>query len=170
MTRGRILSMTVSTIDGYFVAMADTGRVRVGQQGGTCYEFPIIHPKARAAMTLTEDTVRAFHSACASLPFQYHMEQGTRAMEGYSLPLFHAFDSADIVAIDGVELVPRYRELTPTRRLLRLANEEDLMVDDQDVRIVAGCATFKDVDGYDHTVRFSVERAMEEAAVDPMLV
>lgn len=170
MSRGRVLSMTISTVDGYFVALVDTGRVRVGQQGGTCYEFPIIHPKAREAMTLTEDTVRAFHSACSALPFQYYLEQGMRGAAGYSLPLFHAFDSADIVAIDGVELMPRYRELSSSRRLIRLSNEEDLTVDDQDVRIVAGCATFKDVDGYDHTARFSVERAMDEAAVDPMLV
>lgn len=79
MSGGRILSMTVSTVDGYFVAMVDTGRVRVGQQGGTCYESPIIHPTAREAMSLTEDTVRAFHSACAALPSQCGMEQGARA-------------------------------------------------------------------------------------------
>lgn len=96
-------------------------------------------------------------------------ERGSRAAEGYRLPLFHAFDSADIVAIDGVELMPRYRDLSPTRRLIRLANEEDLTVDDQEVRIVAGSATFKDVDGDDHHVRFSVERTLDEAAVDPML-
>lgn len=81
----------------------------------------------------------------------------------------HAFDSADIVAIDDVELMPRYRELTPTRRLIRLGDEEDLTVDDQEVRIVAGSATFKDVDGCDRHVHFSVERALDEAALDPML-
>lgn len=132
MSRGRIISMTVSTDDGYFVALVDTGRVRVGQQGGTCYEFPIVHPKAREAMALSESTVRAFHSACESLP----VNMGPSAKPGYCLPLFHALDSADLVAIDGVELMPQYRELTPARRLLRLANEEDLTIDDQDVRII----------------------------------
>lgn len=168
MSRGRIISMTVSTPDGYFVAMVDTGHVRVGQQGGTCYQFPIINPKAREAMALTEGTVRAFHSACESLPFQYSMTQCARE-RGYCLPLFHALDSADLVAIDGVELMPRYRELTPARRLVRLANEEDLTVDDQEVRIVSGVATFTDVDGFPHQVRFSVERELEETTIDPML-
>lgn len=169
MSRGRILSMTVSTSDGYFVGMVDTGRVRVGQLGGTSYEFPIIHPKAREAMALTEETVRAFHSACASLPFEYSMTQSAHAVQGYCLPLFHALDSADTVAIDGVELMPQYRELTPTRRLVRLANEEDLTVDEQEVRIVNGAATFNDVDGHAHQVRFSVERALDEATADAML-
>jgi hypothetical protein len=73
------------------------------------------------------------------------------------------------VSIDGVELMPRYRELTPARRLVRLANEEDLTIDDQEVRIVAGVATFTDVDGIPHQVRFSVERALDDAATDPML-
>lgn len=168
MSRGRIISMTVSTDHGYFVALVDTGRVRVGQQGGTCYEFPIIHPKAREAMALTDSTVQAFHTACGSLPFQYSMATSDRE-PGYCLPLFHALDSADLVAIDGVELMPRYRELTPARRLLRLANEEDLTIDDQEVRIVGGVATFTDVDGFPHQVRFSVERMLEEEAADPML-
>lgn len=167
MSRGRIISMTVSTDDGYFVALVDTGRVRVGQQGGSCYEFPIIHPKAREAMALTESTVRAFHSACESLPVQYNLAPS--AEPGYCLPLFHALDSADLVAIDGVELMPRYRELTPARRLLLLANEEDLTIDDQEVRIVGGVATFTDVEGVPHQVRFSVERELDEASTDPML-
>lgn len=169
MSRGRIISMTVSTEDGYFVAMVDTGRVRVGQQGGTCYEFPIIHPKAREAMALTGDTVRAFHSACESLPFKYSMTNNKSGTPGYCLSLFHALDSADIVAIDGVELMPRYRELTPARRLVRLANEEDLTFDDQEVRIVNGAATFTDADGLTHQVRFSVERQLEEANIDALL-
>lgn len=168
MSRGRIISMTVSTEDGYFVAIVDTGRVRVGKQGGTCYEFPIVHPKAREAMALNEGTVRAFHSACKSLPFQYGMTSSARG-PGYCLPLFHALDSADLVAIDGVELMPRYRELTPARRLVRLANEADMTIDDQDVRIIAGVATFSDVDGFPHQVRFSVERDLDEATTDPML-
>jgi hypothetical protein len=167
-SRGRIISMTVSTGDGYFVAMVDTGRVRVGQRGGACYEFPIVHPKAREAMALTESTVRAFHSACESLPFQYNMTPST-GEPGYRLPLFHALDSADLVSIDGVELMPRYRELTPARRLVRLANEEDLTIDDQEVRIVSGVATFTDVDGIPHQVRFSVERELDAATTDPML-
>lgn len=83
---------------------------------------------------------------------------------GYCLPLFHALDSADIVAIDGVELMPRYRELAPARRLLRLANEEDLTIDDQEVRIINGAATFTDADGLPHQVHFSVERPLDEVA------
>lgn len=168
MSRGRIISMTVSTNDGYFVALVDTGRVRVGQLDGACYEFPIIHPKAREAMALTESTVGAFHRACESLPAQYRMTADERA-PGYCLPLFHALDSADLVAIDGVESMPRYRELALTRRVIRLANEEDLTVDDQEVRIIGGVATFSDVDGLHHQVRFSVERMLDEVTTDPML-
>jgi hypothetical protein len=37
------------------------------------------------------------------------------------------------------------------------------------VRIVSGVATFTDVDGIPHQVRFSVERALNDAATDPML-
>lgn len=86
------------------------------------------------------------------------------ANRGFCLPLFHALDSADIIAIDGVELTPKYRELTPERRLIRLANEQDVTVDDQEVRIVNGAATFTDADGYPHEVRFSVQRTLDEAA------
>lgn len=99
---------------------------------------------------------------------QYNMAPSARE-PGYCLPLFHALDSADLVAIDGVESMPRYRELAPTRRMLRLATEEDLTIDDQEVRIVGGVATFTDVDGHPHQVRFSVERMLDEVTTDPML-
>lgn len=82
---------------------------------------------------------------------------------GYSLLLFDALDNADIVAIDGVELMPRFREVTPSRRLVALANEEDLTIDDQEVRITDGATLFLDVDGHPHQARFSVERILEEA-------
>ena len=94
----------------------------------------------------------------------------TDTVVGYVLPLFHALDSADVVAIDGVELMPNYRELTPERRQVRLANDEDVTVDDQAVRVVNGNATFVDVAGHSHRVRFCVECALDEAAIDPMQV
>ena len=75
-----------------------------------------------------------------------------------------------VVAIDGVELMPKYRELTPERRQVRLANDEDVTVDDQAVRVVNGNATFVDVAGHSHRVRFCVECALDEAAIDPMQV
>ncbi len=86
---------------------------------------------------------------------------------GYSLLLFDALDNADIVAIDGVELMPRFREVTPSRRLVGLANEEDLTIDDQEVRIAEGVTLFVDIDGRPHQARFSVERVLEEAESAP---
>lgn len=81
---------------------------------------------------------------------------------GYAIGLFEALDCADLVAIDGYELMERYQEVSESRRRLRLANEEDLTIDDQIVRIVAGRAGFSDVDGTPHQVRFAVERALDE--------
>lgn len=77
MSRGRIISMTVSADDGYFVGIVDTGRVRVGQRGGACYEFPLIHPNAREAMALTDDSVRSFHKSLrvVAVPVQHGWQQ-----------------------------------------------------------------------------------------------
>lgn len=86
---------------------------------------------------------------------------------GFCLPLFHVLDCADEVEIDGCEQLPRYLELSPSRRQIRLANEEDLTFEDQDVRVIGGSATFTDVDGYPHQVRFSTASALEEDDVAP---
>lgn len=86
---------------------------------------------------------------------------------GYCLQLFDALDNADLVAIDGVELMPRFCEVTPSRRLVGLANEEDLTIDDQEVRIAEGVTLFLDIDGRPHQARFSVERVLEEAESAP---
>lgn len=81
---------------------------------------------------------------------------------GYTMGLFEALDCADIVAIDGCELLDRYQELSETRRRLRLGNEGDLTIDNQTIRIVSGTATFSDAAGLSHQVRFRVERAMQD--------
>lgn len=88
--------------------------------------------------------------------------EGAVSESGYSLGLFEALDSADIIAIDGCELRPQYQEHSASRRSLRLADETDILVNDQQIRIVGGRASFADSEGLPHQIQFSVERQREE--------
>lgn len=81
-------------------------------------------------------------------------------MSGYSCDLFNALDCADLVTIDGCELGTRYEEQSPTRRYISLANEEDMVIEDQRIVIIGGRATFKDAAGQERKLHFTVHRPL----------
>lgn len=83
-------------------------------------------------------------------------------MRGYSCGLFDALDCADVVTIDNCELGSCYEEHSPARRCISLANEEKLVIEDQSILIVGGRSTFKDADGRDRNLHFTVHRLLQE--------
>jgi hypothetical protein len=88
---------------------------------------------------------------------------------GYAISLFEAMDNAHQVAIDRCEMGDKYVETSRWRREVRLASGQDLVIEDQRVIIRNGEATFDDVEGVEHTIRFVVERPMNEISSENLL-
>jgi hypothetical protein len=83
-------------------------------------------------------------------------------MSGFTVSLFHALDSADRVAIDHADIDETWCELGSDRRRLTTAADQVFLVDDQDIRIDCGDSTFLDTAGHSYSIRFWVEKELED--------
>lgn len=83
-------------------------------------------------------------------------------MSGFTVNLFHALDCSDRISVDGIDLESLFTEIAPARRRLETSAEAVVFVDDQDIKIDAGSASFRDAEGGEHTIQFWVEKQLED--------